>query len=353
MIFGSGPLPRFIFVRTIPLLSAALCIGAVRLGERSKLASRGLSLQATWNHDRWQGIPTDPAHPVLHFHLSENQPCECISSGLPLKEGDDGKPYIEYKRGKGESKETLKFPAKYGEECKAWEEEADPKCKEEYPPAYCFEKWCYVDKRCKVKDVKKSLLFQEHGELYFSYANCGSLDAYTAMACMEKEHEGKCKEPCAWNGEHGCQNKLCKCTGDNSHFSKQDLSFYGKDYGTMCSAWDEGSCDQWSSKAKLGLWCCKSWCYVDEACPSAKKSSVKQSLFYSYHACPDDLEALQQCPHKDPVDFEGNPVPLSPTASETLSRSLALSLFRHDGHLPVGAFASALLIATLVRLVGT
>ena len=78
--------------------------------------------------------------------------------------------------------------------------------------------------------------------------------------------------------------------------------------------WDEESCEEYEKKGdgyNMGLWCCKSWCYVDESCPSAEKSVLGgKELFYSYFACPDDTAALTQCKWQEPIDFGGAPVPL-------------------------------------------
>jgi len=246
--------------------------------------------------------------------------CDCVKNGLredpeAPKQSFEG-PYISRA---GEDGKSTYLPADYGESCKAWEDEADPKCQSEYPPAYCQNKWCYVSKDCKAADKKKTLYFEGH-ELYFSYKNCGSFDAFTAMACLSKTQEW-CLDPCAWNNGQ-CQNKLCQCTAEN-HFDAANKKKFGEKYGMKCDAWDKESCKTWDDKSELGVWCCKQWCYVEESCPSAKPSSAVAGLHYSYYSCPDKSSEIGSCPWKKPTDFNGEPVPLSPEAQKKLAKSMS------------------------------
>ena len=45
--------------------------------------------------------------------------------------------------------------------------------------------------------MKKTLYFPGK-TLYYSYQVCGSLDAFTAQACMKKDDENACADPCAY-----------------------------------------------------------------------------------------------------------------------------------------------------------
>jgi len=277
---------------------------------------------------QWEGLPDLPPQNIIeHATLTDlhkkipvyEQPCPCVSNGLPVKVGSDGYGHIAYKPA-GSNDTQRELPVNYGEMCKAWEEDTDPACASEFPPGYCHQKWCYVAKDCEAKDTKKSLFFPGEDNLYYSYVNCGSFDGFTANACTQTESEGDCKEPCAWNGDHGCQNALCQCTGANEELGEVELKTFGNDYGKTCKAWDAELCEHWTEESELGLWCCKSWCYVDESCPSAKKSALHDKLFYSYHTCPDKVEKMLECPHKEPVDFEGEPIPLSSQAAAALEK---------------------------------
>merc|ERR1719152_180852 len=153
------------------------------------------------------------------------------------------------------------------------------------------------------------------------------MDAFAGEACA-KQDESSCEsfsDNCAWNKPTGaCQNKLCQCTGSNGDM---DVAKYGfeEGYGETCKAWDKGSCAEYEKMGDgyvLGLWCCKDWCYVPEECPSAEPSAVGKDLFYSYFACPDDSEELAACEWKDPIDFGGEPVPLSSDAAKAVEESV-------------------------------
>lgn len=348
------------------------------------------------------------------------------------------------------------LPANYGEVCGLWDLHFNPECKTDFPPSFCTQPWCYVDKACKANDVQPSFFFKDQS---ISYANCGGFDAFTATACLKNEDEGSCiaKENCAWNefggvnesgesaekqleenveelkeksGEekpevntslkvdasenlpagatnfalhghnvkniahghpdsdyetiterviiHGrrhrvkrkvlkdknllkskhehfknnfqknlvflatsrrlaasahakkaasttqkfwgsdtkaiCQSKECQCLGAELADTYFDDTF-GKDYGKYCNSWDQDSCGYWADhnqmKNSLGLWCCKRWCYVSESCPTARPSTDVEGLFYSYYSCQDDVDELDTCPWKRPIDFEGNIIPLT------------------------------------------
>jgi len=281
---------------------------------------------------------------AFHAHFSKDQACECLDNGLPEAEnppsdvGFEG-PAIE--RVADDGKKSY-FPKSYGSKCKAWENDLDPACKSDFPPAHCASKWCYVSSDCKVDDVKKTMYFPGK-KLYYSYKNCGSFDAFTAQACLKKNEE-KCSDPCAWNKANGaCQNKLCQCTGDNKLEGEKQKK-WGDDYGEKCSAWDKDSCENWKDNTEggLGLWCCKKWCYVEESCPSAKPSAVAKGLFYTYYTCPDDVEEIKQCPWKKPVDFTGKPLPLTPEAREALEAEAKKSFATQGASVGVAAMTALL-----------
>ena len=63
-------------------------------------------------------------------------------------------------------------------------------------------------------------------------------------------------------------------------------------------------------------------------------------LFYSYFSCPDDTAALTECKWQEPIDFGGEPVPLSSEAAEALGKA-------HQGKSSAWAVGVA---ATLLRL---
>jgi len=293
------------------------------------------------------------------IHTSIDDTCDCIPNGLPIKSGltidapgtSDSLGY-DYVKKEDKNSTDAYLPSAYGSHCAAWELEFDSRCKTEFPPAFCTQKWCYVKKDCELTDVKKSLFFPGT-TLYYSYRQCGSFDAYTAFDCYGKSEE-ECDKPCAWNeGENQdtnedenqdkfvksdenqedgiknqeegmCQTELCQCTGGNTGIDQED---YGEDYGTSCQAWDKQDCKRWEDSQELGLWCCKQWCYVSESCPSAHRSSVAKNLFYSYFVCPyNDPKKLTQCPWKANVEFRGDPMPKKRKDEEQILQKIAPSV---------------------------
>lgn len=246
----------------------------------------------------------------------KNPECECQE--LPSTVKRDGVKVV--------STSGDKYPSTYGAVCAA-HDLSTPACHGKYKAAWCHQEWCYVDAECAAKDTKESFYFGKEDKVHYSYQNCGGLDAFAAEACSEPKEEKKCEsfsDNCAWNKpSDACQNKLCQCTGSNLEMNHTKLGFE-KGYGETCQEWDEKSCESYKTTGDgydLGLWCCKSWCYVEESCPSAEKSAVGDGLFYSYYSCADDTEALTQCTWQDPIDFGGEPIPLSSDAAKALTKA--------------------------------
>lgn len=276
-------------------------------------------------------------------------PCPCVSNGQPvIKDGflkDDAAKGNQAMSGpiiKGldvNGSETY-FPANYGNTCESWDQITDPVCKEKYPPAYCQTRWCFVAPECAKSDTQSTWRFPG-SELYFSYEACGSFDATSSYKCHVHNTEFKCAQDvkeshykaqgprCEWLQEiknkelpiqeRLCQPERCRCTGDF-------LSTAGADekeglYGTKCAAWDRKKCEEWQNEpgAKMGIWCCQSWCYVDASCPSAAPSVDKPGLYYSYVACKDDLKELKQCPWQEATGWQGSPALLSDRARTALA----------------------------------
>jgi len=288
-------------------------------------------------------------------HARAGDTCDCIPNGLPIQSGltidapgTEANQGYDFVKKEGTNSTVTYLPSTYGSYCAPWEHTYDHRCKAEFPPAFCAQTWCYVRKACELPDVKKSLFFPGT-TLYYSYKQCGSFDAYTAFECHKKSEE-ECDRPCEWNKagmwkevdqvenavenvnevesevenedeetEGMCQTELCQCTGEGGNIGV-DQTKYGEDYGTFCHAWDREHCETWRDSEQLGLWCCKRWCYVSETCPSAKRSSVAQNLYYSYFVCPDDPTGLKHCPWKAKVEFRGEPMPKKPEIQRVLRK---------------------------------
>jgi hypothetical protein len=237
----------------------------------------------------------------------EPEGCKCVGMPSSLQQNDTAR--------KG-------YSADYGAECAAHDLTTDA-CAGEFKPAYCHQEWCYVNSACNAKDKKETFFFPA-ADLQYSYQHCGGLDAYAAEACAKHEDESSCtsfSSNCAFNTKTNlCQNKLCQCTGDNLGLNTTGLG--SAEYGETCAAWDKEMCEGWQDRGDafdLGLWCCKSWCYVEPSCPSAEQSALKEGLAFSYLTCPDKTEDVAQCPWKDQVDFAGRIVPISAKVADSLN----------------------------------
>lgn len=264
------------------------------------------------------GSATNLRHnaPVQLLRTDGSTHCPCIKNGVAADQG-----------GNITAKDGTKFDSSYGESCKAWDDEMDPKCETNTPPAYCSQPWCYVDSSCLKKDVKTSFYFDN--TLHYSYQACGGFDAYAAIGCLKEDTKTSCESAsqCAWNEKAydtgaACQNKFCQCKGEND-FTAENKHEFGENYGKTCKAWEKqsGACQHWKDETELGLWCCRQWCYVDESCPSAKASSVQNGLYYSYFSCPDKQAELATCPWQKAVDYDGEPVGLNATTPTRLKVS--------------------------------
>merc|ERR1712224_306305 len=54
---------------------------------------------------------------------------------------------------------------------------------------------------------------------------------------------------------------------------------------TNCKAWWSADSGVWSTLDAKNSWCCKSWAYVEEACPGSEEGMAH--LSYSYEVCND------------------------------------------------------------------
>jgi len=120
------------------------------------------------------------------------------------------------------------FPADTGATCNAWEEDNHPDCQGKNPPDWCGQAWCYVDPcKCKLATPPKTSSYlpdstaAEGRPIYYSYATCGSEDAYSAgdkKACVSQKSKGACTklDKCAWNGKECLGKELVEVCQDGA-----------------------------------------------------------------------------------------------------------------------------------------
>lgn len=146
--------------------------------------------------------------------------CHCI--GI---DGQDGEIMVNLEG------ELRPYPADVGSSCSAWDDGRHPFCTEPDAPAWCGERWCYVDPcTCSLKTPPQESVYMEQAvwqgrPMYYSYTACGSEDHFVSSwgdtACTQHTDEPSCDSEsgrwCQW--EHVREVCLAKelfvvCSGD-------------------------------------------------------------------------------------------------------------------------------------------
>ena len=73
-----------------------------------------------------------------------------------------------------------------------------------------------------------------------------------------------------------------------------NVTFYA-DYGSQCGPHDADECDKFFPGADHAMWCCTSWCWVSESCPTARGSTLWPGHFWSEEHCELNAEAVSAC----------------------------------------------------------
>merc|ERR1719253_626810 len=145
-----------------------------------------------------------------------------------------------------------------------------------YPPSvhdtWCCENWCWTSDTCD--SAVKSKIWPG---LFWTTAKCPD-DTTKTSQCPFKPQSADVSTPASSVG-----NPYCKCLGWTPDVLKSNYgrrrtkpasSNYPDTYGQYCAAWDQDKCAAYWPNTNLSLWCCESWCYVDEDCPTANPSSI-------------------------------------------------------------------------------
>jgi hypothetical protein len=118
------------------------------------------------------------------------------------------------------------YPISIGSTCTAWDDDTNPECKGDKAPAWCKEKWCYVDPcTCAGTKVppKKSVYVEKAKSgghpVYYSYDTCGEKDSWTEAnnkkACPNQKDESSCGgvDGCSWTGKVCLKTELADACG--------------------------------------------------------------------------------------------------------------------------------------------
>ena len=107
--------------------------------------------------------------------------CECSewTTGKEafLKEDANGDLTLIEVRPQGRGGPVYLYDGNYGNlGCKPHDQGLEPFCDSSFPPAWCFDSWCYVDPANCDKVHVRSKYFGD-AEIYYSYGACGSTNS--------------------------------------------------------------------------------------------------------------------------------------------------------------------------------
>ena len=150
---------------------------------------------------------------------------------------------------------------------------------------WCCANWCYVDKECP--SAIASLNPGMEGELFWSDNVCVD-DPALMLQCPYKPQPNVSSSDTRCN----CLNEtmpsyLVEAYGLN-------LTLYA-DYGQQCGPHDADVCDLTYPTADHAMWCCTSWCWVSDDCPTARYSMVWPGHYWSSESCDLNAEAISAC----------------------------------------------------------
>jgi uncharacterized protein YegL len=87
--------------------------------------------------------------------------------------------YLEV-RPQGRNGPVYEYPTTYGNMvCDTHDQGLPPFCNDRFPPAWCFDEWCYVDpNNCAGAQAVRSKYFPDDDNVYYSYGACGSTNSF-------------------------------------------------------------------------------------------------------------------------------------------------------------------------------
>lgn len=182
-----------------------------------------------------------------------------------------------------------KFGAGYGAKCQNWDyNDCADKFAVDVIGSFCCETWCWVKSTCST-----SVASTVWPGLYWSTLQCSD-DQMLVSTCPYKKYTGLTAAE---------EAAACACTQQSpvqlTNGRRRAGKAFPATYGTTCAAWDAVDCASYFPADTPNIWCCRSWCYVDAACPSAKPSLLVFGQYWSYETCPADGAVLASCAHSN------------------------------------------------------
>ncbi|CAJ1355436.1 unnamed protein product [Effrenium voratum] len=222
----------------------------------------------------------DPVTPCQWTAIAEaNDPCNCKNMGSSFN-----------------AAMSSKFPSTYGSQCGSWDM---TNCATNYAPdqvdTWCCSSWCYVDKACS--SALASLNPGMESVLYWSNNVCQDDPALMVQCPYKPQPNVSDSDTSCACLEETMPSSIVESLGVNA-------SLYA-DYGKVCGAHDALICDKTYPNAQLGMWCCMSWCWVSETCPTSRASTVWPGHFWSQEKCDMDADAVSSCQYDRACECRG------------------------------------------------
>eukprot|EP00930_Biecheleria_cincta_P032016 TRINITY_DN22219_c0_g3_i1.p1 TRINITY_DN22219_c0_g3~~TRINITY_DN22219_c0_g3_i1.p1 ORF type:complete len:925 (-),score=96.65 TRINITY_DN22219_c0_g3_i1:101-2875(-) len=186
-----------------------------------------------------------------------------------------------------------KFAPTYGSSCFAWDTQTCALNYGSQVDTWCCQNWCYVDKACV--SAKPSLNAGMQDTLFWS-ANVCPDDPQRMAQCEFKPVVNK-SSPNAGN---------CTCKNEAMPAELRPANVPAN-YGSQCYPHDALHCKSIYPGAVHDMWCCESWCWVDESCPGSQEHPRWPGHYRSKVECPLDPDAISSCPHSRACECINSP----------------------------------------------
>lgn len=188
-----------------------------------------------------------------------------------------------------------KFADNYGSTCGTWDMQ---NCATNYRPdqvdTWCCASWCYVDKECS--SAIQSLNAGMEGILFWSDNVCDD-DPALVVQCPYKP------QPVVPEGDTSCN--CLGITMDSTNLARAGLNSTYANYGQQCDPHDANICEITYPRANHDMWCCMSWCWVDESCPTSRASTVWPGHFWSTETCTMNADVVSGCKYSRACECRG------------------------------------------------
>lgn len=189
-----------------------------------------------------------------------------------------------------------KFAPSYGSSCWAWDVQT---CELNYPSqvdTWCCQNWCYVGKECP---GARPSLNAGMSEILFWSPNVCPDDPKKISQCKFK--------PVFNTSSPNAGNCSCLAVTMPAEARSGNSAHLPANYGQTCSPHDINHCDKTYPSAVHDMWCCESWCWVDESCPGSQEHLSWPGHYRSKVSCELDPQAVAKCPYSNACDCIASP----------------------------------------------